>query len=104
MTKMKRSKIDSIILRKVLNLDVSTLNSPISLEEILNSISFMESDKAPGLDGISVEFFKTNIEWIGPSLLELYNYSVMIGSLGPSINFGLIKLIFKGGDKTLIKN
>ena len=64
----------------------------------------MVNDKAPGPDGIIVEFYKKNIDWIGNELLNLYNEAYSKGTLGSCINLGVIKLIPKEGDRSLIKN
>ena len=37
-------------------------------------------------------------------MVELYQHALKEGSLGLNIHSSLIKLIYKGGDKTLVKN
>lgn len=45
------------------------LDSPLSLEEVSNSIKAMQSNKAPGPDRFPIEFF-WNIDWkIGTATL-----------------------------------
>ena len=57
-----------------------------------------------GPDGLLVEFYKANINCICKDLLENFNEALNSRSLGCSINRGIIKLIPKDGDKTLLKN
>ena len=84
--------------------DISSLSKPISVDEIIGAIKSLKDDKAPGPDGFSVEFYKANISWISKDLLDIYNEAIIVGSLGSEINKGIIKLLPKDGDKTLIKN
>ena len=76
----------------------------VSPLEIANAIRKLKDDKALGLNGLPTEFYKSNIDWITQDLYNLYFEAFEIGSLGPSINTGIIKLIPKFGDKPLIKN
>lgn len=64
----------------------------------------MNSDKSPRLDGCPIEFYKSNIGWIGKELCEVYGEAITQGTLGRDINVAPIKLIPKEGDKILIKN
>lgn len=84
--------------------DVMSLSIPISIEEIEGAIKALKDDKAPGPDGLPIEFYKANITWISKDLLDLYNEAISTGSRGPEINRGYIKLLLKEGDKNLIKN
>jgi hypothetical protein len=101
--KEAREKIRGIIPYKLEVTDSARLEAPVSIGEIKEAISSMGKEKSPGPNGITVEFFKINSEWISPMLLDLYQYTLENGSLGPNINSGLIKLLHKGGDKALIK-
>ena len=64
----------------------------------------MANDKAPGLDGLPIEFYKNNIDQIVPYLLSVYKEAYDRGSLGTKLNDGVIKLILKEGDRLLINN
>lgn len=80
------------------------LKKPITVGEIENAIGALNNGKALGPDGLPIEFYKVNIEWIIEELLEVYKEAIEIGSLGLDINRGIIKLLPKDGDKSLIKN
>lgn len=54
---------------------VKELDAPLSLEELLLSIKAMQSNKAPGPDGFTVEFFKKFSDKLAPLLLQMYNES-----------------------------
>lgn len=58
--------------------------------------------QAPRPNGLPIEFYKKNIDWIVPYLLSVYEEAIDRGSLGPELNAGVIKLIPKEGDRLLI--
>ena len=99
-----RSKCRPLIPSKLDSEDVMLLSAPISIEEIKGAIKALKDDKAPGPDGLSVEFYKANLSWISKDLFDLYNEAISVGSLSPEINRGIIKLLPKEGDKSLLKN
>ena len=53
---------------------------------------------------LPIEFYKDNIEWIGEELLLFYNDAFNNGSLGSDVNRGVIKLLPKSRNKSLVKN
>lgn len=55
------------------------LDAPITVEEIVGVIKHLPSDKAPGLDGYTAEFYKSFPEDIAPLLLNTYNESFQEG-------------------------
>ena len=71
------------------------LDEPLNLGEITSCISQMQSNKSPGPDGYSVEFYKKFSTQLAPILLEVYNDSLEKGVLPPTLNQALISLILK---------
>lgn len=61
--------------------DNQTLHAPLTLPEIKEAISSMNSGKSPGPDGYPVEFYKRFSNQLTPLLLEMFNYSHSHGSL-----------------------
>ena len=98
------NKCMSLIPRKVSEDQVKKLDMPISVKEISNTIFSMANVKSLGVDGLLVEFYKKNIDWVADELLEVYVEAFDVGSLGNEINKGVIKLILKSGDKYQVKN
>uniref|UniRef100_A0A669DHM2 Reverse transcriptase domain-containing protein n=1 Tax=Oreochromis niloticus TaxID=8128 RepID=A0A669DHM2_ORENI len=71
------------------------LDAPITVEEIVGVIKHLPSDKAPGLDGYTAEFYKSFSEDLAPLLLNTYNESFQEGRLPPSLSEAIITLILK---------
>ena len=90
---VSRAKIRSVIPKKIKDEEVKVLDGGLFVEEIRVVISRMANDKAPRLDGLPIEFYKKNIDWIVPYLLSFYEEAFDRGSLGPELNFDFIKLI-----------
>jgi len=63
----------------------------------------MESNKSPGLDGLSTNFYKHFWPLLGPELTNIYNYAYDHGHLSLSQR-GVITLLFKKGDGTKLQN
>ena len=55
---------------------LEVLNKPISLQEITDTIQQLKSEKAPGPDGFSGEFYKLFKSEISPYLLRVINGAV----------------------------
>ena len=60
-----------LIPKKVPGEDSIRLNNPITLDEIKWATNSLANNKSPGIDGIPVEFYKTNIDWVSSELLAL---------------------------------
>ena len=71
--------------------------------EIEAAIDAFPNGKSPSLDGFLTEFYKKNKSWIGTELFEVYEEAFKKGSLGESINRGVVKILSKVGDKSLVK-
>ena len=64
----------------------------------------MENNKSPGGDGLSTNFYKHFWPLFSDKLLLVYNYAFDSGCLSVSQRRGIISLVFKKGDRTLLKN
>lgn len=87
-------------LQKLLNpvIDTNTarqMDSPLSLEEVLNAINAMQSNKTPGPDGFPISFFKTFNGKLAPLLLSVFNESLESDSLPPTLIQATIALLLK---------
>lgn len=71
------------------------LDSPITKEEIFETLVYMSSGKAPGPDGLPLDFFKHFKKWLIPPLFDMLVESVEAGQLPPSLSNATISLILK---------
>lgn len=71
------------------------LDAPLTLSEIKETISSMNSGKSPGPDGYPVEFYKRFSNQLAPLLLEVFNHSYSQGSLPATLRQASISLIHK---------
>ena len=64
----------------------------------------METNKSPGLDGLTVEFYKIFWDILSQLLIDSYNEAFRDRSLPDSRNIIVMSLIFKKNDRSDIKN
>ena len=82
-----------------------SLESDLTLGEIKNVLKSFQSNKSPGGDGFSKEFFETFFDLIGIHLLNSYNEAFTKGQLSISQRRGVICLIPKDdSDLTELSN
>ena len=73
-------------------------------EELREALFSTENNKSPGVDGLSTNFYKHFWPLFSDKLLFVYNYAFDSGCLSVSQRRGIISLVFKKGDRTLLKN
>ena len=65
----------------------------------------MENDISPGIDGLPIEFYKSQYEIIKNDLLQIYNSILFLNeNLPPSMTQAIITLLPKNDKKELLKN
>ncbi|KAF7647571.1 hypothetical protein LDENG_00170230, partial [Lucifuga dentata] len=73
----------------------------LTVEEIRHGISQLKSNKSPGNDGLTSEFYKTFSQEIELLLLAVFKESLEQGELSTSMKQGIITLIPKQDKDTL---
>jgi len=81
----------------------SGISGPLSMSELQKAFQGMVSGKAPGIDGIPVDFYKSFWSPIGDDLLEVLNTSLARGKLPQSCRRAVLTLLPKKGDLGDIK-
>ena len=76
----------------------------ITEEELLKAVKSMENNKSPGFDGLTTNFYKHFGPILNEKLTRVYNHAFKTGRLTVSQRRGIISLLFKKGDRTLLKN
>ena len=82
----------------------SLLDKPVTLLELYDALLCMKSDKVPGIDGLSSNFYKTFWNIVGQDLLLVLLECIGDGMLPLSCKRGVIALLPKSGDNGLLKN
>ena len=79
------------------------LDSEINME-IRDAVFMLKSNKAPGLDNLPADVFKSTFDIILPFLSKLYNKLVNDHEYPISWGQGIITPVFKKGDKNILTN
>jgi hypothetical protein len=80
-----------------------TLNTDITLAELLEVLKKLQRNKAAGLDGMKVEFILDVGELLHMPLLTTFNYFLAKG-FPKALSTGVIHAFFKGGDASEFDN
>ena len=81
------------------------LDRSISINEIYDAMMTLKSNKSPGSDSLSIEFFRAFWNQLKTTLFELYTFCFAVKKLNPTARRGIINLIPKPNkDELLVKN
>jgi hypothetical protein len=82
----------------------ATLGRRLITQELDQAARSMASEKTPGVDGISVEFYTHFWTLIGDEFTKMVNIAITRGTLVPGMTQGLITLIPKTGNRDDLGN
>jgi len=71
--------------------------SPITEEEIRETIAHLKNNKSPGVDGFSGEFYKAFVNELAPNLCKMFNYVLQDEDPPHSWSDAIITVIHKTG-------
>lgn len=80
------------------------LESTFEEVEVREAIKALKGGKSPGLDGLPVEFYQSFMEVLVQPLLDVWEEVVEHQALPFSLNTGVIKLLYKKGEKDQLGN
>lgn len=80
------------------------LEKSIKLEELHLAATQLASNKAPGKDGVPIEFYLSTWDQVGPILLELLRDGIRDGSIHPQLTEGIFVLLAKSDDQLLLSD
>ena len=94
------------------NINITKLNDnqrmfceeEINMSEIETVLKLFRKNKTPGIDGLTLEFYLKFWNKLKIPLLDCFNKSIREGELSSTQKMGIITLLDKGKDKTLLKN
>ena len=76
----------------------------LDLTEITSAMRDLSPGKTPGPDGLPQEFYAKFWNLLAPHLLRVFNFSLEQGFLCDYMRENVTRLLFKKGDKKLLKN
>ncbi len=76
----------------------------VTLKECQDTVDILKPKKRPGLDGLPSEFYRCFWNEIKHVLVDMYNESFIRCKLPSSLRCAVMSLIFKMGDREMIKN
>ncbi|KAJ3585649.1 hypothetical protein NHX12_014368, partial [Muraenolepis orangiensis] len=82
----------------------SQLEGPLTIQELQTALQGMQGWRAPGIDGLSVEFYRAYWDVLSNDLLDVFNESLASGSMPVSCRRAVITLLPKKGNLQDIKN
>ncbi|KAL2080679.1 hypothetical protein ACEWY4_024472 [Coilia grayii] len=81
-------------------LDSLSLEGDITLSEAEAAMATLSEGKAPGCDGLPVEFYRAFWDLLGADLVAVFSECSSVGRLPASMRTGLVTLLYKGrGDR-----
>ena len=65
-------------------------DGPLTEDELLAAVGCMAKNKAPGLDGLPLEFYRLFWSLLAPDLLSVLNFAFREGHFSISLRSGVI--------------
>ncbi|KAJ0062189.1 hypothetical protein NL108_017638 [Boleophthalmus pectinirostris] len=87
--------LDKLQFQKLTEEDKEMIDRPLTVTDIIEAIGNLNSGKAPGQDGLPVEFYKVFKNKLAQPLLDMFKESYGIGNLPDSLRLATITLILK---------
>ena len=76
----------------------------MTIDEISFAVKNMNTNKSPGPDGLTVEFYRKFWDVLSPHLVRVYNACFEAGEMCDSMKTSNTRVIFKKGDRKSLKN
>ncbi len=89
---------------KLSEIDQNMCDADFTLEECTNVVQHLKCGKSPGMDGITNAFYKEFWSLIGNDFMEVISEIVLKNELCSSQYTGLIRLLYKSGEREDIGN
>ena len=99
-----QSHLLSFVSRRLSDQDRDACEGALLLDEATEALGLSNHNKAPGPDGLSVEFYLTFWSHLGPLLVEVFNESLCASELCNSMKTSTTRLVYKKDDRKNLKN
>jgi len=98
-------KVLRTVSARLSDIDRTSCDSDISVLEINEAISSLNTNKSPGLDGLTGEFYKAFKDVLALVLLELYHYMEDKQVMPKTMAAGVLTILFKNkGSRLRLEN
>ena len=94
----------SSLSRQLSSDQASSCEGQMTCDEMTLALRSMNANKAPGPDGLSVEFYAKFWDRLGPYLCRVLNACYRAGEMCESMKTSNTRVIFKKGDRKNLKN
>ena len=94
----------SSLSRELSSDQASSCEGQMTLDEMTFALRSMNANKAPGPDGLSVEFYAKFWDRLGPYLCGVLNTCYHAGEMSESMKTSNTRIIFKKGDRKNLKS
>ena len=84
--------------------DRVSLDSPLDPGELRAAAAEMANNKSPGVDGLPIEFYCHFWALLEDDLMAVYDECLSIGSLSLTQTTGIVRLLYKKGDRSDLRN
>ncbi len=64
--------------------DRDLVDLPINLPNLEMAVEAARASRSPGLDGLSSEFYRAVLTWVGPAMVDALNTMLEEGLLAPT--------------------
>ena len=81
-----------------------SLDSPLDPGELRAAAAEMANNKSPGVDGLPIEFYCHFWALLEDDLMAVYDECLSIGSLSLTQTTGIVRLLYKKGDRSDLRN
>lgn len=79
----------------------SSLEAPITIEELMTVIKTVKSGKAPGPDGFTLQYYKNYLSVLGAHMIKMFNALGQTTTLPPRCTSGVYFRYSKGGERSV---
>lgn len=90
--------------RQLTSDQAASCEGDLTLEEITVALNQRNTNKAPGSDGLSVEFYSKFWNRLGPYMCQVFNACSQAGEMCESMQTSSTRVIYKKGDRKDLKN
>ena len=95
---------DTNIDHKLTDKDADKLGGELTVDECTEAIFNMKLNKSPGIDGLSVEFYRTFWPYLKHFIVQVFNQCYNKGELTSIQKIGVISLLYKKNDPLSLNN